>query len=151
MNLFKQTPGHCQLWKSQQPGYIFFPAHHLWEINKFMQTQKEVWVYDETVGWGPWVQVPVQVPKEINNQSRIKKKKKKMKWSEKLLQKNACHKLLYIEWISNNVLLYSTQNHHQYPVINHKRKRTWKRMCVTDSHFAVRQKLAQHCISTIFQ
>ena len=47
-----------------------------------------------------------------------------MKWSEKLLQKNACHKLLYIEWISNNVLLYSTQNHHQYPVINHKRKRT---------------------------
>ena len=28
-------------------------------------------------------------------------------------------KLLYIEWISNKVLLYSTGNYIQYPVINH--------------------------------
>ena len=32
------------------------------------------------------------------------------------------HKLLYIEWISNKVLLYSTGNAIQYPVINHKGK-----------------------------
>ena len=28
-------------------------------------------------------------------------------------------KLLYIEWINNKVLLYSTGNYIQYPVINH--------------------------------
>ena len=28
-------------------------------------------------------------------------------------------KLLYMEWINNKVLLYSTRNHIQYPVINH--------------------------------
>ena len=31
-------------------------------------------------------------------------------------------KLLYIEWINNNVLLYSTGNYIQYPVINHSGK-----------------------------
>ena len=31
-------------------------------------------------------------------------------------------KLLYIEWINNKVLLYSTRNYIQYPVINHNRK-----------------------------
>ena len=31
-------------------------------------------------------------------------------------------KLLYIEWINNKVLLYSTGNYIQYPVINHKGK-----------------------------
>ena len=34
---------------------------------------------------------------------------------------NRC-KLLYIEWISNKVLLYSTGNYIQYPVINHNGK-----------------------------
>ena len=34
---------------------------------------------------------------------------------------NRC-KLLYIGWINNKVLLYSTGNYIQYPVINHKRK-----------------------------
>ena len=28
-------------------------------------------------------------------------------------------KLLYIEWINNKVLLYSTENYIQYPMINH--------------------------------
>ena len=28
-------------------------------------------------------------------------------------------KLLYMEWINNKVLLYSTGNYSQYPVINH--------------------------------
>ena len=31
-------------------------------------------------------------------------------------------KLLYIEWINNKVLLYSTENYSQYPVINHNGK-----------------------------
>ena len=32
-------------------------------------------------------------------------------------------KLLCIEWINNKVLLYSTGNYIQYPVINHDRKK----------------------------
>ena len=32
------------------------------------------------------------------------------------------YKLLNIEWINKNVLLYSTVNHSQYPMINHKGK-----------------------------
>ena len=31
-------------------------------------------------------------------------------------------KLLYIEWINNKVLLHSTGNYGQYPVINHNEK-----------------------------
>ena len=31
-------------------------------------------------------------------------------------------KLLYIEWINNKVLLYSTGNYSQYPVTNHNAK-----------------------------
>ena len=31
-------------------------------------------------------------------------------------------KLVYIEWINNKVLLYSTVNYMQYPVINHDGK-----------------------------
>ena len=44
-------------------------------------------------------------------------------------------KLLYIEWI-NKVLLYSTGNYFQYPVINHKGKEYIKKniyMCITES------------------
>ena len=33
-------------------------------------------------------------------------------------------KLLYTEWINNQVLLYGTGNHTQYPVINHNRKQS---------------------------
>ena len=32
------------------------------------------------------------------------------------------YKLSYVEWINNKVLLYSTGNHIQYPVINHNGK-----------------------------
>ena len=31
-------------------------------------------------------------------------------------------KLLYIEWINNKILLYSTDNYIQYPMINHNGK-----------------------------
>ena len=32
------------------------------------------------------------------------------------------YKLLYREWINNKVLLYSTENYIQYPMINHNGK-----------------------------
>ena len=42
-------------------------------------------------------------------------------------------KLLYIEWI-NKVLLYSTGNHSQYPMINHNGKEYLKRnVCIIES------------------
>ena len=41
---------------------------------------------------------------------------------------NRC-KLLYIEWINNKVLLYSTGNYIQYPVINHNGKE-YEKECV---------------------
>ena len=34
--------------------------------------------------------------------------------------------LLYIEWINNKVLLHSTENYIQYPVINHNGKECFK-------------------------
>ena len=48
-------------------------------------------------------------------------------------------KLLYREWIDNKVLLYSTGNGIQYPVINHNGIQ--KRMClyVQLNHLAVQQ------------
>ena len=39
-------------------------------------------------------------------------------------------KLLYIEWINNKVLLYSTENYIQYPMINHNGKYYFKRECM---------------------
>ena len=36
-------------------------------------------------------------------------------------------KLLYIGWINNKVLLYSTENYIQYPVINHNGKEYLKK------------------------
>ena len=39
-------------------------------------------------------------------------------------------KLLYIEWINNKVLLYSTENYIQYPMINHNGKEYMKKECV---------------------
>ena len=36
-------------------------------------------------------------------------------------------KLLYIEWINNKVLLYSTENYIQYPMINHNGKECIKK------------------------
>ena len=45
-------------------------------------------------------------------------------------------KLLYIEWINNKVLLYSTENYIQYPVINHNGKEFLKKkvyICTTES------------------
>ena len=38
-------------------------------------------------------------------------------------------KLLYTEWINNKVLLYSTGNYIQYPVINHDGKE-YEKECI---------------------
>ena len=38
-------------------------------------------------------------------------------------------KLLYIGWINNKVLLYSTENYIQYPMINHNGKE-YKKECM---------------------
>ena len=45
-------------------------------------------------------------------------------------------RLLYTEWINNKVLLYSTGNYIQYPVINHNGKEYEKKnvyVCITES------------------
>ena len=59
-------------------------------------------------------------------------------------------KLLYKEWMNNKVLLYSTGNYIQYPVIDHNGKE-YEKEYVYLNHFAVQQKLAQHRKSTILQ
>ena len=69
-------------------------------------------------------------------------------------------KLLYIEWIKNKVLLYSTGNCTQYFVITCKGKEPEKEylsiyisICpsIYLNHCAVHIKLTQHCKSTILQ
>ena len=65
-------------------------------------------------------------------------------------------KLLHLEWIHNKVLLYSTGNYIQYSVTNHNGKECEKEYIIyiyvyNLSHFAVQQKLTQHCKSTILQ
>ena len=55
--------------------------------------------------------------------------------------------------INNKVLLYSTGNYVQCPVINHNGKECKKKnvyVCITES-FAVQQRLAHHCKSTILK
>ena len=63
-------------------------------------------------------------------------------------------KLLYIGWINNKVLLYSTGNYIQYPEIKYNGKE-YKKMyivytyiCVKLNHFLVQQKLTQYCKAT---
>ena len=45
-------------------------------------------------------------------------------------------RLLYIKWINNKVLRYSTENYIQYPTINHNGKEYEKKnvcICITES------------------
>ena len=61
-------------------------------------------------------------------------------------------KLVYRGWINRKVLLYSTGNYTQYPVINHNGEEYEKKYkCVSLSCFVIQQKLAQHCKSSILQ
>ena len=59
-------------------------------------------------------------------------------------------KVVYIGWENNKVLLYSTRKCTQDPLINHNEKEYEKEyICAYLNHFAVQQKLTQHCKSTI--
>ena len=51
------------------------------------------------------------------------------------------YKLLYMEWINNKVLLYSTENYIQYPVINHNGKYTKMCVYVCNNNFAIIVKI----------
>ena len=44
--------------------------------------------------------------------------------------------ILYIGWINNKVLLYSTENYIQYPVINHNGKE-YEKEYIEVNHFAI--------------
>ena len=66
--------------------------------------------------------------------------------------------LLHSEWISNEVLLYSTGNSIQSPGIEHDGRQYKKGkecvcvcvcVCIRLGHFAVQQELSQHCKPTI--
>ena len=62
-------------------------------------------------------------------------------------------KLVYTGWINNKILLYSTMDCLQYPGIRRNGKE-YEKGCLHvlyNNHFAVPEKLIQHCKSTIFQ
>ena len=59
-------------------------------------------------------------------------------------------KLLHLEWISNDVLLYST-NYIQSLGTDHVGDNIRVYIYVQLSQFAIEQKLAQHCTSTIIK
>ena len=57
-------------------------------------------------------------------------------------------KVLHLEWMDNKVLLYIAGNYIQSPGINHNGKEYFlKNACM--SHFAIQQRLGQHCKSTV--
>ena len=63
-------------------------------------------------------------------------------------------KLLHLEWISNEVLLHSRGNYVQSLGMEHDERRCEEKnvfihICL--AHYAVQQKLTQHCKSTIAQ
>ena len=67
-------------------------------------------------------------------------------------------KILYIGWINNKVLLYSTGNNIQYSVTNHNGKEHEKEciyihiyiyVYIWSSHLAVQKKFTLHCKSTM--
>ena len=58
-------------------------------------------------------------------------------------------KQLYVEWINDQILLYSTGNHSQYLAINHNRIEYKKECaCIIESLIA---ETNQHCKSTALQ
>ena len=62
--------------------------------------------------------------------------------------------LLYMEWINNKVLLYSTGKYIQYPIINQNGKEYEEEyiyICTTESLCYMHQKTTQHCKSTKLQ
>ena len=60
-------------------------------------------------------------------------------------------KLLYTEWINNKVLLCSTENYIQHPIINHNGKNMKKNIYAYLNHSAVHQRPPQQSRPTILQ
>ena len=60
-------------------------------------------------------------------------------------------KLLSIGWINNKVLLYSTGNYIQYPVINHNGKEYEKIYMCVYMYLCITESLCCDCRSTILQ
>ena len=63
-------------------------------------------------------------------------------------------KLLHLEWISNKVLLYSTGTYTQSLGIEHDGRQYEKKnvdVYVWLGHYAVQEKLTQHCKSTLIK
>ena len=60
-------------------------------------------------------------------------------------------KLLYIEWINNEVLLYSTGNYIQYPVINHNGKEYEKECVYIYTHTHVHAHTHTHTVYPVAQ
>ena len=58
-------------------------------------------------------------------------------------------KLLHLEWITNEVLLYSTGNDEQSLGTDHDVRKYKKKNVYITASTSVQQKLAQHCKSTI--
>ena len=60
-------------------------------------------------------------------------------------------KMVHIEWINNKVLLYSTGDYIQYPVINHNGKKYEKECIHITESLCCTVVLTQHCKSTMLQ
>ena len=64
------------------------------------------------------------------------------------------YKLLYIEWMNNKVLRYSTENYIQYPVVNRNGKECEKSLCCTaeiNKHNAVSQPYLNKTLKKFFK
>ena len=58
-------------------------------------------------------------------------------------------KLLHLEWVSNEILLYSTGDYIQSLEIDHDGRWYEKKNSIWLGHYPVQQKLAQNCKSTV--
>lgn len=78
----------------------------------------------------------------------LKMKLKEISWDQ-IVVNTIC--TLYIEWMVNRDLLYSTGNTTQYSLIIYMEKESekeWICVYVQLNHFVVQQKLTHHCKST---
>ena len=77
--------------------------------------------------WDKWTYF-YETETEAQRQSRwVVAKEEEVGWRDRVKVGVSRHKLLYIEWINNKVLLYSTENYIQHPMINHNGKEYFKK------------------------
>ena len=101
-------------------------------LNEVSQTKTNIiWnrLYVESKIWQKWTYLPNRNRLiDIENRLVVAKGEgggRGMDWE---FEVGRC-KLLHLEWINNKVLIYSTGNYIQYPVINHNGKE-YKKECV---------------------